>query len=714
MSTAKKPIVVTAALPYANGSVHLGHMVEHVLTDVFVRAMRLAGEEAYYFCADDTHGTPIESNARKAGVTPEAFVARFAAEHVEDFEAFGIGFDHYHSTNSEENRRWVHEIYGALKAKGHVEKRVIQQLFDFEAQRFLPDRFVKGECPNCGSADQYGDACEICGKTYDPTDLKNPKSVFTGSTPVLRDSEHMFVSLAPFAALLRDWVRAEGRVNAETLGFVDAWLEGGLKDWCISRDAPYFGFQIPGEPDGAPPKYFYVWLDAPIGYISSSDAWGQKTGRSAEVEAWWRRGGADVIHVIGKDIVYFHTLFWPAMLHAAGLTLPRRVQVHGMLTVDGTKMSKSRGTFINASTFRKHLDPAYFRYFIASKLSSGAGDIDLSGVELVNKVNAELVNNFANLTARGAPFLAEAGYGTFPDDAGPHLASARACVDRAEAAYRRFDHAEAVQAALELTTLGNKLFQDAQPWKLVKEGRAEDARRVVTLCLNLARAATVILAPVVPSIAARVYAILGLPGLPKSFDEARALDLVNRPIGRADRVVDRIEKKTFDAIVADSVSPEAKAAEEAKAAQAAAAKAAKKAPAAAQEKHVETPKTDAPTPPAAEAAPARTEITIDDFAKVELRVAHVVKAETVDGADKLLKLTVDLAEGRHRTIFAGIRSAYTPEQVEGRKVVVVANLKPRKMRFGLSEGMVLAAGPGGKEIWLLDVPSDTPIGAEVK
>ncbi len=677
-------ILVTAALPYANGSIHIGHLVEYLMTDIFVRALKMAGEDAIYICADDTHGTPIELNAQKAGVTPEAFVARFAKEHLEDFSSFGIHFDSYYSTNSEENRRWAYEIYGRLKAGGYIEERALEQLYDESARRFLPDRFVKGTCPKCGTPDQYGDACEACGSTYEPTDLVNPYSVVSGSKPVLKSSQHLFVNLARFTDFLTTWVKTEGRLQTETRRFVEGWLEGGLSDWCISRDKPYFGFEIPDHPN----KYFYVWLDAPIGYISSTENWAKQSGHPELTDEIWRKKKARIIHVIGKDIVYFHTLFWPAMLHAADLAVPSKVQVHGMLTVDGVKMSKSRGTFINARTFREHLDPIYLRYYFASKIGATAEDVDLSLEEFVNRVNAELVNNLANLVSRASRFLHDklgGRYGKLGNDAAPHLDAVRRRVTSAEAAYRNFDLSEAVKQALEISRLGNGLFQDGAPWNLIKADE-EKARGLVTLCLNLARAATVVMAPAVPAFAEKVYPMLGLDAPPSRFSEAIAFDLVERKMGTPDRIVDRIGREELDAIIEAS-------------------------------KTEVTPK-PAAAPPKKKALEAKaaepSQITIDDFTRIDLRVALVLKAELVEGADKLLRLTLDVGEAEPRTVFAGIRGAYSPEQVTGRKVALVYNLQPRKMRFGTSEGMVLAAGPGGKDVWLLSVPEEAPPGSRIK
>jgi methionyl-tRNA synthetase len=727
-----KPFLITSGLPYANGSIHLGHMVEAILTDVYTRALNMAGEEAYYVCADDTHGTPIELNAQKAGVPPEEFVARFAQEHVEDFKTFGIGHAAYYSTNSEENRRWAHEIYGKLKAGGHIQRRPMSQLYDTQAERFLPDRFVKGTCPNpkCGAPDQYGDVCEVCRSTYEPTDLIRPYSVVTGTTPELRESTHLFVDLSHFAEALRTWASTPNRMNPETLAFVSAWLEGGLKEWCISRDAPYFGFPIPDEPG----KFFYVWLDAPIGYISATEHWARTVkGDVSRVDHYWREGGARIVHVIGKDITYFHTLFWPAMLHAAGLTMPERVHVHGMLMVNGEKMSKTRGTFINARTYAEHADPSYLRYYFASKLSSSSDDLDLGMEEMAHRVNAELINTIVNLVARGVPFLADrlgGTYGELPAGSNTHIEYVAGKIAEAELAYRAFDLASGVRAAVDIANLGNKLFQDGQPWKLVKED-PEAARSLVTLCLNIARAAVVVIAPAIPSVAARMYAMLGLSAEgPQRFAEGSTFDLVQRPVGATVRILERLEKKQLDAVVEASKPPEVRAAEAAAAANAPAPDTtkAKGAPGAKKEPKVSKDQSPAVTPGAegaaaaapkkpkgGEPAPKPAEITYDDFAKVDLRVGLVLEAKTVEGSDKLLELRVDLGEARGpRTILAGIRTAYTPEQVQGRRVAVVANLAPRKMRFGTSEGMIMAAGPGGKDIWLLDVPADAPPGSEIK
>ncbi len=674
--------MVTAALPYANGSIHIGHLVEYLMTDIYVRALKMAGHDAIFVCADDTHGTPIELNARKAGVTPEAFVERFAKEHLEDLTSFGVNFDSFYTTNSEENRKWVHYIYEKLSEGGHVERRSMDQLYDLEAERFLPDRFVKGTCPRCGAHDQYGDVCENCKSTYEPTELKDPYSVITGSKPVVRASEHVFVRLGDFADFLREWSAKEGRLQPEIGRFVQSWLDNGLQDWCISRDAPYFGFEIPD----AKGKYFYVWLDAPIGYIASTDHWGQVNGAPDAANEIWKDKKAKVVHVIGKDIIYFHCLFWPAMLHAAKLNVPDHVRVHGFLMVNGVKMSKSRGTFIMARTFREHLDPIYLRYYFGSKVGQSPEDIDLSFEEFVNRVNAEFVNTLANLVSRSASFLKNklgGKYGALPKDAEPHLAEVRRLVADAEAAYQAFDHAAAVRAAVQIADLGNKLFQDGEPWNLIKTDQ-QATLQLVTLCLNIARAATVVVAPVVPPYAEKVYGVLGLDGAPKSFEEAIRFDLLKRPMGEPERLVDRISLKQLDPIVEAS-------------------------------KEAEAPKAaDADDDDESAIEPIADQIDIETFLNIDLRVGLVVEAKKVKKAKKLLQLTVDLGEDKPRNIFAGIAQAYEPDALVGKKVAVVANLAPRKMSFGISEGMVLAAGPGGADVQVVDVPDDATPGSRIR
>ena len=577
-------------------------------------------------------------------------------------------------------------IYERLREGDHLERRSMDQLYDEEAQRFLPDRFVKGTCPKCGAPDQNGDVCENCNSTYEPTDLIDPYSTITGSRPVIKASEHVFVRLGNFADFLKEWTSTEGRLQPEILRFVQAWLDGGLQDWCISRDAPYFGFEIPD----AKGKYFYVWLDAPVGYIASTEHWGKTNGAPQAVDTFWKEKNTKIVHVIGKDIIYFHCLFWPAMLHASGLNTPAHVRVHGFLTVDGVKMSKSRGTFIMARTFREHLDPLYLRYYYSAKTGQTTEDIDLSFEEFVNRVNAELVNTLANLVSRSASFLKNklgGRYGQLRDDTKPHLEQVRRLVDDAKAAFQKFDHAGGVRAAVQIADLGNKLFQDAAPWNLIKTDKAA-ALDLVTLCLNLARAATVVIAPVVPTYAEKVYRVLGLDGAPKHFDEAVAFDLVDRAMGEPQRLVDRISLKQIDPII----------------------EASKQAPAETTAKTDEAKK-KAEAPPL---EPLADQIDIDTFLTVDLRVGLVVEAKKVKKAKKLLQLTVDVGEDKPRNIFAGLAQAYDPEALVGKKVAVVANLAPRKMSFGVSEGMVLAAGPGGSDIQVVQVDDSATPGSRIR
>jgi len=682
------PLLITAALPYANGSIHIGYLLEAIQTDVYARAQQMEGREVMYVCAEDTHGTPIELNARKEGIPPEQFVQRFYDEHIRDLKAFGVEHAVFHTTHSPESEKWVHYIHQGLKEGGHLQTKPLEQLYDEEAQRFLPDRFVKGECPVCGTADQYGDVCESCGSTYEPTELKNPKSVVTGSTPVLRSSEHVFVGLEDFTQFLRDWVGTPEHLQPEVRRFVEGWLERGLQPWCISRDAPYFGFEVPDLPG----KYFYVWMDAPIGYIGSTDKWAQSVGTPERVDALWKgEEPAELVHVIGKDIVYFHTLFWPAMLKAAGLRTPDRVQVHGMVMLNKEKMSKTRGTFILARTFAEHLDPVYLRWYYASKLGPGIEDFDFSTEEFTTRVNAELVNNLANLASRGTNFLhgkLEGRFGPLVEDAAPLLGMAKEKVAHARAAYRDWDFAAAVRAALDVADAGNLLFQERQPWKLIKKD-PEAARRVVSTGLVLARTAAVLLQPVVPSVSTTILRNLGLPERATDFDEAlRFEDLApGHAIEAPLRVIDRMNPKSLQAII-DAGRPKDAPPE--------APKAAKK----------KKRKNAEPEPPA--------EISIDDLSKVLLKVGLVREAKPVEGADKLLELSVDVGEAEPRRIFAGLAQAYRPEALAGQRVVVVANLAHRKMRFGTSEGMVLAAGPGGADIQVLTVSDDAPPGSLIK
>lgn len=661
----RTPILVTSALPYANGSIHLGHLVEYIQTDVFVRFLKLVGEDVAYVCADDTHGTPIEMRATREGVAPEQIIARYHEEHQRDFGDFQIRFDFYGSTHQDENRIWAERIFDALRASGHVDRREVEQAYCPKDQRFLPDRFIRGTCPNCKAPDQYGDQCEVCGKTYQPTDLIDPRCAECGTTPIRKSSSHYFVQIADFADRLREWVRRPGTLQPETRRFVEGWLDEGLKDWDVSRDAPYFGFKIPGEDS----KYFYVWLDAPIGYLSTSERWGRTQGRDAEAD-YWCNPAAEIHHVIGKDIVYFHTLFWPAMLMAAGLELPRAVHVHGHLTVNGQKMSKTRGTFINARTYLEHLDPLYLRYYYATKLTGSADDLDLSFEDFTNRVNAELVNKIVNLASRSLQFVfkrLDARLGPVPEDGKTILAEIRAQIPEVEAAYRRLDFAAAMRIACEAAERGNLYVQDRAPFNVIKTD-PEAARAVCTTAANILRIVATIVAPVVPSLSDKILAMLGVT---LRWDDL-GRDLEHVKIGAFERLLDRIDPAAIERLVEASKAPE---------------------PAA------ETPK--------ATVQPLEPEIDFDAFAKVDLRVALVVKAEPVEKAKKLMRLTLDVGPLGTRNVLAGIRLSYPdPAALVGKKLVLVANLAPRTMRGEVSQGMICASGESEDAVKLAELPAD--------
>jgi len=678
--TSQRRILVTSALPYANGPLHLGHMVETVQTDIWVRFQKLRGHECVYVCADDTHGTPIMLKAQAEGITPEALIARIWQEHKRDFDGFGIGFDNFYSTHSEENKECTHRVYETLVRSGYIERRTISQAYDEQAKMFLPDRYVKGTCPVCGTPDQYGDSCENCGSTYSPSDLKNPISVVSGTPPVERDSEHLFFRLSQFETMLREWTRS-GTLQAAVANKLDEWFAAGLKEWDISRDAPYFGFEIPD----APGKFFYVWLDAPIGYMGSflnlckQRGWG--------FEAWWKEGSPmELYHFIGKDILYFHSLFWPAVLHGAGFRKPSGVFVHGFLTVNGEKMSKSRGTFIKAETWLQHLPAEPLRYFFASRLGSGVDDLDLNLDEFINKVNADIVGKLVNIASRCAGFITKGFEGRLaPKLPEPELYEQFVASNETIASlYESRDYAAAIREIMALADRANQYIDHHKPWLLAKDpARAAEVQAVCTQGINLFRVLALYLKPVLPQLVAQAEQFLGIgelmwdditrPLLSTRIEEYRPLAL-------------RIDAKAVAQVVAASKE------EVAAAKNTAAINSAK---------------------PAAEQSDTNSRITIDDFAKLDLRIARIVSAELVEGADKLLKLTVDLGNDT-RQIFAGIRSAYEPRELVDRLTLVLANLEPRKMRFGLSEGMVLAAGPGGKDIFLLSPDSGATAGMKVK
>ncbi len=677
MTTRK--ILVTSALPYANGPIHLGHLVEYVQTDIWVRFQRLRGHQCIYVCADDAHGTPIMLHAQRLGITPEALIERIGAEHRADFAAFHIGFDEYHSTHSPENRELAEFIYQRLKAGGHIVTRTISQAFDPVEGMFLPDRFIKGECPRCGAPDQYGDACEVCGATYSPTELKNPVSVVSGATPVERESEHYFFRLADFEDSLRRWTDpAAGHLQPEVAHKLAEWFEAGLKDWDISRDAPYFGFPIPGTKD----KYFYVWLDAPIGYLASFKRYCERTGLAFD-EFWGPDSEAEVYHFIGKDILYFHALFWPAMLEGAGFRKPSGLFAHGFLTIDGQKMSKSRGTFIRARTYLDHLDPEYLRYYLAAKLGPGIDDLDLNFEDFVQRVNSDLVGKVVNIASRCAGFI----HKRFDGRLGPRL-DVPELYDRFLQAGARIAElyegrafGQAMREIMALADLANQYIDERKPWEAAKDpARLDSVLLTCTQGLNLFRVLMTYLQPVLPVTAERACAFLGLPDLTWHGLEEPLLD---HPIERFKPLMTRVDK---DKVAALQAAARAEA-EERQAAK--------------------------PAPAAKGAEPIAPTIDYEDFARVDLRIARIVEAAEVEGADKLLRLTLDLG-GETRQVFAGIKKAYRPEELEGRLTVMVANLKPRKMRFGVSEGMVLAAGPGGEDLWLLSPDPGAAPGMRVK
>jgi methionyl-tRNA synthetase len=694
-------ILVTSALPYANGPIHLGHMTEYVQTDIYVRFLRSCGKDVVYFCADDTHGTPIEINAAKQGLTPEAFIARWDEAHRADFRDFGVSVDYFHSTNSPENKHYAELIYSKLKERGDIERRDIEQAYCESDKRFLPDRFIKGICPNCKAADQYGDACEKCGKAYAPTDLGEPRCALCGTPPVRRKSTHLFFKLSRHADFLQETLRKPEFINPGLATQLQGFFEKGLADWDISRDGPYFGFAIPGETD----KYFYVWLDAPIGYIATTEKWAKETGKAKSALDYWAEGsGARIIHFIGKDIVYFHALFWPAVLKMAGFNRPDSLKVHGHLTVNGEKMSKSRGTLIAARSYLEHLDPSYLRYFYAATLGSGVEDLDLSLKDFRLRVNGELVNNIGNLANRSLSMLAggvlekRLAPATKEGPGRALVEAALARVPEVREAFEKLEFRNAIRIITDISQTANAFLQTAAPWAKVKTD-PEAARADLSDAAEVAYLLGALLTPVIPHVTEKLFAQLNAPPLTFAALATALYPLLDRsrPVGTPEPLMPRLEEERVNAILGQpaAAEPAKEAKKEGKGAKA--------------EKKAAEPKPAEAK--AAEDAPG--EIEIGDFGKVVLKVGKVLAAERVPKADKLLKLTVDLGEGQPRTICSGIAEAYAPEQVQGRGVVVVANLKPRMLRGIESRGMILTAGPGGKNLSLLD-PGDMPPGSEVK
>ena len=665
MATDNRQILVTSALPYANNSIHIGHLVEYIQTDIWVRFQRLRGHDCTYVCASDAHGTPVMLRARELGIEPEALVERFRAEHQRDFARFGVQFDNYYTTHSPENRAQVEKIYARLRAGNYISRRRIRQAYDEQAGMFLPDRFVRGTCPHCGAEDQYGDSCEVCSRTYSPGDLVNPRSVVSGSAPVQRESEHYFFRLGAFEDSLRNWVHG-GVVDTGVAKKLDEWFTAGLQDWDISRDAPYFGFRIPDTED----KYFYVWLDAPVGYMASLANLAAARGGLDVETAFAPDSAVELYHFIGKDIAYFHTLFWPAVLEAAGYRKPTGVFVHGFLTVNGEKMSKSRGSFIPAATYLDHLNPEYLRYYYACKLSAGLDDIDLNLEDFVSRTNADLVGKFVNIASRCAGFIQRLSAGQLADrlDDPDLYAEFVGAGETIAGHYEARDFARAMREVMALADRANQYIDEHKPWVLAKDPDSlAQVQAVCTQGLNLFRVLLTYLKPVLPALTGQAERFLAGGELDWT---SRVTPLLGHKILPFEPLLTRVDEKAVQGMV-EQVRRSA----------------------------------DAPTSAAAAGQDETADmISIDEFLRVDLRVAKVIRAETVDGADKLLRVRVSLGD-EERTVLAGIRPAYDPAQLEGRLVVLVANLKPRKMRFGTSEGMLLAAGPGGKDIYLLS-PDD--------
>lgn len=653
-----RKIVVTSALPYANGPIHIGHLVEYLQTDIWVRFQKMFGNECLYFCADDTHGTPVMISARAAGITPEQLIERMHTEHKADFDGFLVEFDNYYTTHSPENKSFSELFFNSLNKAGSIIKRDVEQAYCESCKMFLPDRFIRGACPKCKAEDQYGDSCEVCGATHRPTELINPSCATCGSKPALKTSEHYFFKLADYEQRLKDLIAAE-HIQKSVANKLEEWFKAGLKDWDISRDGPYFGFKIPGEKN----KFFYVWLDAPLGYMASAKNYCDRNG--LDFETLWNSPEYELYHFIGKDITYFHALFWPAMLMGAGFKTANKLFIHGFLTVNGEKMSKSRGTFIKASTYLKHLNPEYLRYYYASKLTNGIEDIDLSTDDFISKINSDLVGKLANLASRSVPMITKKFDGQLGqlDDRGRELikklADAKAEIIEN---YENLNYAAVVRTIITLADETNRYVEQNQPWITVKTD-LKKTQTTLTAIINAFKILTIYLKPILPRYAEKAQEFLNVDEL-KFTDVERVLE--NHKIKDYQRLIERIDEEKVKAMVEESKE------------------------------------TQGAQPNAAPAEPIKPQCTIDDFAKIDLRIAKVVKAEKVAGADKLLHLELDIG-GITKNVFAGIAQAYQPEQLLGKLVVCVANLQPRKMKFGISEGMILASGSGGKEIFMLTV-----------
>ena len=667
----QRKILVTSALPYANGDIHLGHLMEVIQTDIWVRLQKLQGHDCVYVCADDAHGTAIMLSAEEEGITSQQLIDRVNEQHQRDFADFLIGFDNYYSTHSEENRILSESIYHAIDDNGHIARRKIKQLFDPERKLFLADRYVIGICPKCRSEDQYGDNCEVCGSTYNPSELINPRSSISGATPIEKESEHFFFTLPAFREMLQEWTRS-GTLQNSVANKLSEWLDEDLQEWDISRDAPYFGFEIPNTTG----KYFYVWVDAPIGYMASFKNLCDRTDYDFDIY-WNKESSAEVYHFIGKDIINFHTLFWPAMLTSAGYRTPSAVYAHGFLTVDGTKMSKSRGTFINAQTYLEHLNPEYLRYYLAAKLSSGIDDLDLNLEDFVLRVNSDLVGKVVNIASRCAGFIGKGFEGKLASelDSPELLEEIQASKAEITNHFNEREYGKAIRVIMALADKANQYINDKQPWVIAKSDRQSlELQQICSTGINAFRLLIAYLKPVLPAMAEKVEEFLGIDAL--CWADIDTL-LTDHSINKFQPLMTRVESDKIQAMVA-----------------------------ATQQEHEAQQQTEAKTM-GNDNSGFEKEIEYDDFIKIDLRVAKIITAENVEGADKLLKLNLDIGLDKSggpitRTVFSGIKSAYDPEELVGKLTVVVANLKPRKMKFGLSEGMILAAGPGGEDIWLIE------------
>lgn len=675
MPNQPRKILVTSALPYANGSIHLGHLLEHIQTDIWSRFQRMRGNQCYSVCADDAHGTPVMLKAQELGITPEEMVAQTQAEHHQDLKDFYVEYDNYHVTHSDENKVLCEDIYHRLNNAGYISKRTISQLFDPEKQMFLPDRFVQGTCPSCGAEDQNGDSCDVCSATYDPTEMKNPRSVVSGATPVLKDSEHYFFDLPKFESMLQQWL-VSGSLQEEIANKLKEWFESGLQQWDISRDAPYFGFEIPD----APGKFFYVWVDAPVGYMASFKHFCDRN--NVDFDSYWNADSdAELYHFIGKDITYFHCLFWPAILEGAGLRKPTAVNVHGFVTVNGAKMSKSRGTFIKGRTYLEHLNPEYLRYYFASKLSDGVTDIDLNFEDFAQKVNSDLVGKVVNIASRCASFITKRFDATLSTTViePALLAEFQQASEGIAQSFEKRQYNRAIRDIMALADKANQFIDAQAPWVTIKdESKHQLTHDVCSLGINLFRILMAYLKPVLPKLAEQAELFLNDT---LNWESAQS-HLSGHQINKFKALMQRVDMVKVEAMIEDS-----------------------------KENLQATPTIDPNSPLAKD--PIGETIAFEDFAKIDLRIAKIAKAEHVEKADKLLRLELDLG-GETRQVFAGIKSAYQPEDLEGKLTVMVANLAPRKMRFGMSEGMVLAAGPGGEDLWILEPQAGAQPGMKVK